>query len=80
MVFPNTENVNSSFFQLTAPRVCIIEQTHSWYCILDVWIMDNHVVLFSVALICLDNIYHNGIIICLKTDLVVRMDYALQFG
>lgn len=42
--------------------------------------MDNHTVVFSVALICLDNIYHNAIIICLKTDFVVHMESVLQFG
>jgi len=42
--------------------------------------MDNPTVVFSVALICLDNINHNAIIICLKTDLVVHMESALQFS
>lgn len=42
--------------------------------------MDNQTVVFSVAPICLDNIYHSAIIICLKTDFVVHMESALQFG
>lgn len=42
--------------------------------------MNNRTVIFSIALICLDDIYHNAIIICLKTDFVAHMESALEFG